>query len=298
VELRQLEHVLAVVDEGQFTKAAMRVHIAQSGLSASVRALERELGVTLFARTTRRVALTEAGRVFVAEARRVLAAADAARAAVVGVRELDRGTLTVGSVLCAYMWFDLPKLLADFHNRYPGIDLKMRTGDTRALVHQVAEGAFDAVFAGAAMEISPNLQVIPLAVAPFVVACHSDHRLAQRRSVDAELIHEEPFVELSPGSGSRRTTNQMFETLGLERTISFEVQDMRTLLQCVSHGLGIACMPRPPSTSTRNVVFLRLTGQWPLWSLEMVTARSDRAAPAAQALVELVEKQPPPTLKR
>jgi DNA-binding transcriptional LysR family regulator len=291
VELRQLEHVLAVVDEGQFTKAAIRVHIAQSGLSASVRALERELGVTLFARTTRRVALTEAGRVFVTEARRVVAAAEAARAAVVGVKDLDRGTLTVGSVLCAYMWFDLPKLLADFHGRHPGIELKMRTADTRALLHQVTEGVFDAAFAGVTAEVPPNLQAIPLAVAPFVVACHSGHRLAQRRSVDAELIHEEPFVELSPGSGSRQTTNRMFEALGHSRTIAFEVQDIRTLLQCVSHGLGIACLPRPPRVTARNVVLLRLAGQWPLWSLTMVTAGSDQASPAAQALVGLVERQ-------
>ncbi|PLW73181.1 LysR family transcriptional regulator, partial [Streptomyces sp. DJ] len=100
MELRHLEHFVAVSEEQHFTRAAERLHIAQSGLSASVRSLERELGADLFTRTTRQVRLTEAGRALLVEARRTLASAAAAREAVAAVRGLLRGTLAVGTEQC------------------------------------------------------------------------------------------------------------------------------------------------------------------------------------------------------
>src|SRR5258706_2856591 len=116
MELRQLEYFLAVGEERHFTRAAQRVHIVQSGLSASVHALERELGAPLFIRTTRHVELTEEGRALVGEARAVLAAADRARDAVAGVRGLLRGRLSVGTIQ-ALPVVDLPELLGRFRRR-------------------------------------------------------------------------------------------------------------------------------------------------------------------------------------
>jgi DNA-binding transcriptional LysR family regulator len=92
LELRQLAHFLAVAEAGHFTRAAARVHLTQSSLSSSVRALERELGSDLFVRSTRRVELTEAGRALLPAARRTVAAAEDGRDAVAGVRGLVRGS--------------------------------------------------------------------------------------------------------------------------------------------------------------------------------------------------------------
>src|ERR1700688_2413107 len=96
VELRHIQHFVAVANAGNFTRAASHVHIVQSGLSASVQALERELGVPLFLRNGRTVVLTDAGRAFLPEARKVLAAVDAARDAVLDVKGGLRGTVRVG----------------------------------------------------------------------------------------------------------------------------------------------------------------------------------------------------------
>jgi len=96
MELRQLEHFVAVAEESHFTRAAELLQISQSGLSASIRALETELGTPLFVRSTRRVELTEAGRVLLAESHRTLASVAAAHDAVAAVRGVLRGTLSVG----------------------------------------------------------------------------------------------------------------------------------------------------------------------------------------------------------
>src|SRR5262249_60269980 len=98
MELRQLEHFLAVAQEGHFTRAASRCRMSQSALSASIRSLERELDSRLFVRTTRKVELTEAGRVLLEEARRTLAAAASARESVLAVRGLLRGSLRGGGI--------------------------------------------------------------------------------------------------------------------------------------------------------------------------------------------------------
>ena len=125
MELRQLEHFVAAAEEGHFSRAADRANIVQSGLSASIRALERELGTRLFDRTTRRVELTESGRALLTEARRVLGAAAAAREAVAGVEGLQRGTLSLG-IMQSLGAVQLPALLARFHSSHPGVDIRLR----------------------------------------------------------------------------------------------------------------------------------------------------------------------------
>src|SRR5581483_9448598 len=117
MELRRIEHFVAVAEERHFTRAARRAHIVQSGLSASIKALERDLGTPLLVRSTRRVELTAAGEAFLVEARRVLAAVAAAREAVAAVQGLLRGTLAVG-IMQAHAAVDLPAVLGRFHARH------------------------------------------------------------------------------------------------------------------------------------------------------------------------------------
>src|SRR5882757_666436 len=132
MEIRQLEHFVAAAEEGHFSRAADRANIVQSGLSASIRSLERDLGTRLFDRTTRRVELTESGRALLIEARRVLSAAATAREAVAGVEGLQRGTLSLG-IMQSLVAIRLPALLARFHSDHPGIDLRLRQAGATAL---------------------------------------------------------------------------------------------------------------------------------------------------------------------
>ncbi|MEV1204335.1 LysR family transcriptional regulator, partial [Microbispora rosea] len=127
MELRQLRYFVAVAEESHFTRAADRLRIAQSGLSASIRALERELGADLFRRNTRQVRLTPEGRALLVEARRALAASDAARDAVAAVQGLLRGSLSIGSLQCLHA-VNLPAVLAGFVESHPGLDIRLRHG--------------------------------------------------------------------------------------------------------------------------------------------------------------------------
>lgn len=140
MELRQLEHFVAVAQERHFTRAAERVAVSQSGLSASVRALEQELRTPLFSRTTRSVRLTEAGRALLVEAERTLAGARAAKDAVDAVRGLLRGTLSVGVEQCV-AGVSPPRLLAAFHRAHPHMEIRLRQEGTMNLLDGVAAWA-------------------------------------------------------------------------------------------------------------------------------------------------------------
>jgi DNA-binding transcriptional LysR family regulator len=126
--------------------AAQRVNIVQSALSASIRALEEELGAQLFVRSTRQVRLTSAGRVFLDKAQATLGAAREARDAVAAIQGLNQGMLSIGTVQSLPAFLDLPSLLARFHAQHPGVEVRLCQGSSSHLLEKVKSGRLDLAF--------------------------------------------------------------------------------------------------------------------------------------------------------
>lgn len=141
MDLRQMEVVVAVAEEGGFTAAAQRLHVVQSAVSSAVLALERELGTPLFDRTTHRVVLTSAGEAFVPAARATLRAAEQARATVDLVRGQLRGRVTIGTA--QGVWADLHRPLAALRAEHPGVVVRLRQGSMTDIRHGLREGSVD-----------------------------------------------------------------------------------------------------------------------------------------------------------
>ncbi|GAA3309129.1 hypothetical protein GCM10020295_72920 [Streptomyces cinereospinus] len=155
MELRQLEYLVAVAEEQNFTRAAERVHISQSGISAQIRQLERELGAELFDRSTRTVTLTVAGKAALEHARTALAAAGAVGQAVGEVTDLIRGRLTVGMVIGCTLT-PLFDALAAFHKAHPGVQISLLEDSSDRLADGVRTGAVDLALIGAATATPPT----------------------------------------------------------------------------------------------------------------------------------------------
>jgi DNA-binding transcriptional LysR family regulator len=274
MELRQLEYFVAVAEECHFTRAAKRMHVAQSGLSSSIRSLERELGASLFTRSTRQVELTPAGRALLVEARRALSATDAARDAVAAVQGLVRGSVAIGSLQCIHV-VHLPAVLARFHAAHPGVEIRLRHGGSNELTDEVRAGRLDLAFVSMPVR-AEDVKVRPLAGEPLVLACGPDHPLGTRTQVDLRELDNEPFVDFSPDWGSRDTADAV---LG-DRRITFEVNDVHSLLELVSFGLGVALVPQSFSVKTDKVRFIGLAGP-AQWDTGVVRAESPCAAASA-----------------
>lgn len=291
MELRRLQHFVAVAEEQHFTRAAERLMVSQSGLSASIRALERELRAPLFVRTTRRVTLTEAGRALLTEAERILAQVRAAHDAVAAVRGVVRGTLSLGTEQCI-AGVCVAKLLAAFRRRHPDVEIRLRQAGSGALAEEMTEGRLDLAFAITTSADTPQLRCIPLASEPMTVLCHPTHRLASEGAVTPEDLGGEAFVDFHPDWGPRRTTDAAFAAAGVHRTVTLEVNDVHSLLDLVQEGLGIAVVPRHFShkreASALAALPLKGAGGTSYDTVAMLPPR-EATSPAAQALMRLLD---------
>ncbi|MEU9949046.1 LysR family transcriptional regulator [Streptomyces sp. NPDC047939] len=292
MELRQLEHFVAVAQEQHFTRAAERVAVSQSGLSASVRALEQELRTPLFSRTTRSVRLTEAGRALLVEAERTLAGARAAKDAVDAVRGLLRGTLSVGVEQCV-AGLNLPRLLAAFHREHPHMEIRLRQEGTTNLGDGVAGGRLDIAFAATVSPVEWRGELVPLAREPMVLLCSPGHRLASADRAGWDELAGEAFIDFHPDFGPRRAADEAFAAARVRRTVALEVNDVHTLLELVREGLGIAVVPhhfsRKPEATCLVAVALDGADQ-PYYESVVVLPAAQALSPGARALMALVRE--------
>ena len=285
MEFRQLEYFLAVADECHFTRAARRMHVSQSGLSASIRALEVELGAPLFLRTTRQVELTQAGRALLPEARRALGSISSARDAVAAVQGLLRGTLSVGSLQCLHV-VHLPAVLARFHEIHPGVEIRMRQSGNAELVEEVRAGRLDLAFVTRQPKMADDLRVSTLATEPLMLACALGSPFATMDFVGLEELAGQSFVDFNADWGTRDDVDRMLAAAGVERHVAVEVNDVHSLLDFVGFGLGVALVPQSFVVKTDRACFISLRGDKPVAETVVVTGNTVSAA--ASVLLDMV----------
>ncbi|WP_329138811.1 LysR substrate-binding domain-containing protein [Streptomyces sp. NBC_01476] len=305
MELRQLEYFVAVAEELNFTRAAERLHVVQSGVSATLKALERELGVPLLDRSSRRVALTDAGAALLPKARAALDAVEDARDAVGEVAGGLRGTLRIGT-LTSIAVIDLPALLGRYHRLHPRVALRLTAAPSGSggLAAALAEGALDLAFVSLPGQPPAGVRLRELASAPMDLVVPAGHRLAERTSVALTELAGEWFVDFPAGYGNRTVTDRAFAAAGLDRQVAIEITDIATAAAFVRQGLGIALLPRFIVPRRDDVRQLTVTGADLRWPLSLAVSRNRRLGAAAQALVAMatgaaaVDPAPPETPNR
>lgn len=288
VNFRQLEQFVAVAELGSFTRAAVRLHVVQSGVSATVAGLERELAVTLLVRTTRSVTLTDAGRTLLGSAREILDSVERAEAAVSEVAGGMRGTLRVG-IMHSLLTPSVAHALAHLHRRRPHLGLRPQTSKEGAsgLVHAVAANELDIAFAAAMPSLSAQVDLTVISSERMVLVCPPGHRLASRGEVQLSELLDEPFVEVPEGWGSRASVDGMFTTLDLSRRVEIEVGDVATVLDLVRVGLGIALIAPSSATNFEGLHVIR-PGPAPMFDVHLVLPSNRPVKPAARELADMV----------
>jgi DNA-binding transcriptional LysR family regulator len=278
MELRQLAYVVAVAEERSFTRAAAREHVAQPGVSARVRRLERELGQTLFDRGPGPVTLTAAGEAVLPLARAALAAAAGVRIAVDEVAGLLRGRVALGVVPSVSGW--LADVLAAFHAEHPGVEITLVEDTSDALLDGVRAGSLDLALAGIAGPAPDGLQTATVADEDLVAAVAGGHRLAGRRTVGLRVLAGEPLIALPRGTGGRTALERGFAAIGLAPRVALEAGDPRVLMDLARRGLGVAIVPVSAPEDLRVVAIRpRLRSR-----LELVW-RAQGTSPAARELL-------------
>lgn len=241
MELRQLEYFVAVAEEQNFTRAAERVHISQSGVSAQIRRLERELGAELFDRSGRGATLTVAGKAALEHARAVLAAASAVGQAVGEVTDLIRGRLTIGMVIGCTVT-PLFDALAAFHRAHPGIEIALLEDNSDRLVEAVRAGHLDLALVGTAATTPDGLQALTVVSERLVAVVPPGHPLADAEPVTLRALGGYPVICMPPGTGLRTVFDQACAAQGLRPAIALEASASDAIADLAARGLGVAVL--------------------------------------------------------
>ena len=200
IELRQLRYFLAVAEELNFTRAAERLHLAQQALSASIRRLEEQLGVTLFVRNTRKVELTSAGEVLVDGARAVVDAASDALERVHQVAEGRSGRLTVGFSTAAGGVPVVREILRRFAEAAPDVDIRTVERDFSDPSAGLADGTTQVAFIFGPLP-EAGLSSVTLLEEERLLAVRPEHPLAERETVSADELHDLPWLRVPAPRG-------------------------------------------------------------------------------------------------
>lgn len=258
MQLRHLKTFVAVASDLNITRAAERIHLAQSSVSEQIQALEADLDATLFDRTGRKLKLTEAGQRLLDHAHDLLARTEEARTAVTAAANTTAGTLAIGGLetLCASY---LPPLLAHFGAEHPAIRLQLKSAGSGELRSGVKSGALDVSFAFGEPPDMPELKHEVVAEEELVVALPAGHRLAGQADANADDLNNEPFLVTEQGCVYR----EMFETAfaGKRPRIAVELGSIAAIQKLVAEGAGCALIPRVAAEAgSRRVVTLSWAG--------------------------------------
>jgi DNA-binding transcriptional LysR family regulator len=241
MELRQLEYFVAVAEEQNFTRASERVHISQSGVSAQIRQLERELGAELFDRSGRTVTLTVAGKAALEHARAALAAAGAVGEAVGEVSDLIRGRLAVGMVIGCTVT-PLFDALAAFHRAHPGVEISLLEESSDRLVEGVRAGTLDLALVGTATAAHEGLEALTIISERLVVAVPPGHPLAALPEVTLTDLSTYPIVCMPPGTGLRAVFDQASAAQGVRPVIALQASAADAIADLAARGVAVGIL--------------------------------------------------------
>ena len=240
-----MRYVIAVAETSNFTRAAERCHVVQSALSHQVKRLELELGVQLFARTSRRVRLTPAGEAFLPAARQCLESADLAAASAAATLGEIRGRLNVG-VIPTVAAVDVPEALSELRRRHPQVRVGLRSGSSDDLVADIIAGNLDVAFLGLPGTAPPvGVDSHELARERLVAVLAPNHRSARRKRLRLVDLVDEAFVDFPYGSAGRVQTDRAFSQAKLNRDVAFEVSDVALMAPLIRCGLAVGFLPAP-----------------------------------------------------
>jgi DNA-binding transcriptional LysR family regulator len=287
MELRQLEYFVTVTEEASFTRAADRLHVAQPGVSAQIRQLERELGQPLLDRSGRTVTLTEVGAAVLPHARAALASVAAVRDAVDELAGLIRGHVTIGAVDSMTV-LDLPGLLAGFHRDHPDVEITLtEEGFTTDLMDGLRAGRLDLAIVSLGSQDPPGLHIQVVVDTAVVAAVAPDDPLAEREEIAFAELEERALISLPRGTGLRMVFDEACAAAHVKPRVAFEASDPPTLARLAEQGLGVAIMPEVAARHPDSRVHpLTITGANMRGRIALAWRAEGPISPAARVLIE------------
>jgi DNA-binding transcriptional LysR family regulator len=282
--LKQLRAFAATARHLSFAKAAAELHLTPPAVTMQVKELESAVGLPLFDRGARAVALTTTGEYLLVYVRRMLATLKEAEDAMARLKGAETGRVTIGMVSTAKYF--LPRLLARFRTEHRGVEMALSVGNREQLVRQLHDGEVDlAVMGRPPKELDTRAE--PFAAHPHAIVASPEHRLARRREIPLSMLSAEEFIVREPGSGTRAAMEHFFREHHVTPLVVMEMASNETIKQAVIANMGLAFLSLHTcglELATGQLVLLDVVGL-PLYRRwHIVNLRGRPMSPAAEAL--------------
>ncbi len=289
MELRHLRYFVAVAEELHFTRAALRLNIAQPPLSQQIRALEDELGVQLFLRTRRSVALTDAGQALLVRAREMLAASHALPGELQRVARGEVGLLRIGFSSTLPLTKVLRDVVADHRRTHPDVALNLREMHSQRQFHGLLRGELDVGLVRYNEDAPEGIRTRLLRRDPLRLVVPATHRFARRKSVAIAECRDEAFIGFpgDAGTGTGPLLKRLCAQAGFDPRIAQEAREATTQIGLVAAGLGLAVLPGPlEAVRIEGVHYVALKDAGALLVMSVAT----RADEASERVLQFVRR--------
>lgn len=242
MELRQLEYFIVVCKELHFTRAAEKLNIAQPTLSQQIKSLEDKLGIPLFDRIGKKIVMTEAGKILLEHSKRVFYEIEQAKAALRDLNGLQRGKLTVGSLLTCVNYL-LPPAILKFKRLYPNIELSILGLRTEDIERGLLDNDLDLGITFLPIT-NKDIESIPLFTEELSLAVPLGHPLSHVEEVEMSTLKDVPTIMLPKNYFLRQLVDTYYQEMGITLKPTLEMSTLESLIQMVSEGIGVTILPK------------------------------------------------------
>lgn len=281
-----------LVDSGSFTQSALRNYITQSAVSQQIRALEARYNMPLLERQGKLVHPTEAGRILYARAREILERLDHMDLELKSLGQEMTGTLRIATIYSVGL-YEMSNVIKTFLKAYPKVNLRVEYCRANRVYEECQSGAADI---GIVTYPKPKkgIKVIPLPADKLTLICSPQHPFAKRRNIPVSKLNGQNFVAFERDIPSRRALDQIFREHQIEVTNVMELDNIDTIKRSVEIGVGVSIVPMfsvQREVQARTLIQVAIAGRAFYRSLGAIVKRSRALSPAAQKLIELLQRQ-------
>ncbi|MEO6198278.1 MAG: LysR family transcriptional regulator [Dehalococcoidia bacterium] len=289
MDFGQIEAFVQVAGNRSFSRAAEVLQLTQPSITARIQALEREMGEELFERGGRGVGLTDAGRIFLPYADRILQSLQEAKDAVEEVRHVQAGSLRVGAAITISTYV-LPGILHRFTQEFPGVDVVVRTGRSEQMLNMLltdeVQVAIVRTLAG------PDLDEVTLYEDHIVLVAYPDHTFARTRRATIAEAAREPIVLFDRGSSYYGMIHDLFRKASVIPNVAMELDSLEATKRMVEEGMGVALVPRVTAErelAAGTLVEVELTDIPPIRRpISLIVRRNRKRSRTVQAFVDMM----------
>lgn len=256
MEWQQLEYFQTVANLQHMTLAAERLKLSQPALSRSIARLENELGVPLFDRQGRSIILNRYGQRFLKHVNRILYEYEESKREIQDMINPEKGEVSLGFLHTLGASY-IPDLIRGFGKKYPGIKFQLHQNSTQILLNQLTSGEIDLCMSSPT-ESMPQIEWTHLWSEELFVIAPAGHHLAKLKKIDLEQIANEPLISFKKGYGIRKITDDLLQKAGITPKITFEGEEVRTVIGLVAAGLGVAFIPDIKGVDRKEISLLHV----------------------------------------